>query len=75
MSAELSNTQLRLVAAGLAAVAMLVAAAVASGAPAPPAPTPGPQVIVVFQADGCPPRNTVEVCEGITAEWSAERAA
>jgi basic membrane protein A len=22
-------------------------------------------VIVVFQADGCPPRNTVEVCEGI----------
>ena len=65
MSAELSNTHLRLVAAGLAALAMLAAAAVASGTPARPAPKPVSRVIVVFQADGCPPRNTVEVCEGI----------
>jgi basic membrane protein A len=65
MSAERSNTPLRLAAAGLAAATVLVAAAVASGTAAPFASKPGPQVIVVFQSDGCPPRNTVEVCEGI----------
>ena len=50
-------------AAVLAGAVILAAAGVASGLPAPSAPKA--RVVVVLQADGCPPRNTVEVCEGI----------
>jgi basic membrane protein A and related proteins len=49
-------------AAGLAA-ALVAVAAVAAATPA--APTPKARVAVVLQADGCPPKHTVEVCEGI----------
>ena len=55
--------RLGLAAAGLAGAVMLAAAAVASAAPAPSAPKA--RVAVVLQADGCPPRHTVDVCEGI----------
>jgi basic membrane protein A len=43
-------------------VALLVAAA-ANAAPAPSAPKA--RVAVVLQGDGCPPKHTVELCEGI----------
>ena len=50
-------------AAGLAGVAVI---AVATGVAATPAaPTPKARVAVVLQADGCPPKHTVELCEGI----------
>ena len=63
MSADRLRTPLGLAAAGVAALTMLAAASAASGTPAPSAPAP--RVAVVLQADGCPPRHTVEVCEGI----------
>jgi basic membrane protein A len=50
-------------AAVLAGAALVAVAAVAAASPA--APTPKARVAVVLQADGCPPKHTVEVCEGI----------
>jgi basic membrane protein A len=47
----------------VAGAALLVGVAVASGAPAPSAPNA--RVAVVLQGDGCPPKHTVEICEGI----------
>jgi basic membrane protein A len=56
--------RLALAAAGLAGAALLAAtAAVASAAPA--ASAPNGRVVVVLQAEGCPPRHTVDVCEGL----------
>jgi basic membrane protein A len=55
--------RLGLAAAGLAGAALVAIAAVPAASPA--AWTPKARVAVVLQADGCPPRHTVEVCEGI----------
>ena len=63
MSADRHCIPLGLTTAGVAVLMLLVAAGPASGTPARSAP--GPRVAVVLQADGCPPKHTVEVCEGI----------
>lgn len=55
--------RLGLAAAGIAGAALLAVAAIASASPAPSAPKA--RVAVVLQGDGCPPRHTVELCEGI----------
>jgi len=60
----------RLPAATVAAAVLLVAALSAGAAPAPSATKA--RVAVVLQADGCPPRHTVALCEGIRA--AARRA-
>ena len=49
--------------AGLAGAALIAVAAVAAASPA--APTPKARVAVVLDWGGCPPKNTVNVCEGI----------
>jgi len=58
-----TDAPLGLAAAIVAGAALVFAAAVASAAPAPS--VPAPRVAVVLQGDGCPPRHTVELCEGI----------
>ena len=50
-------------AAGVMGAVLLAAAAVASAAPAPSAPKA--RVAVVLDWGGCPPKHTVNVCEGI----------
>jgi len=55
--------RLRQAAAGVMAAVLLAAAAVASAAPAPSAPKA--RVAVVLDWGGCPPKHTVNVCEGI----------
>ena len=55
--------RLGLAAAGIAGAAFLAAAVVASAASTPSAPKV--RVAVVLQGDGCPPKHTVELCEGI----------
>jgi basic membrane protein A len=52
-----------LAAAGLAGAVILAAGAVASASPAPLVQKA--RVAVVLQGDGCPPKHTVEICEGI----------
>ena len=63
MSAERPSIPLRLAAVAVAALTMLVAASAADGTP--PAAASEPRVAIVLQADGCPPKHTVELCEGI----------
>ena len=59
MSAE----RLVLAAAALGAAALLAATPVAATTPAPSAPEA--RVAVVLQPEGCPPKHTVDLCEGI----------
>ena len=63
MSADRPYTLLGLAAAGVAALTVLVAAGAAGGTPS--AAASEPRVAIVLQADGCPPKHTVEICEGI----------
>ena len=56
-------THLGSAAAVVAGAALLAAASSPGASPAPSAPKA--RVAVVLQGDGCPPKHTVELCEGI----------
>jgi basic membrane protein A len=58
-----ADAPLGFAAATVAGAVLLVVATVASAAPAPS--TLKARVAVVLQGDGCPPKHTVELCEGI----------